>query len=94
MNDPYDVVKTVRITEKGTSLGEKHNQYLLQVDPRANKIDIRRSVERIFGVKVLNVNTMNVGGKRKRLRYMNYGRTSHWKKAVVTLKEGDKIELA
>jgi len=94
MNDPYTIVKNVRVTEKGTSLSEKHNQYLLHVDRRANKVDIRRAVEEIFDVKVLRVNTMNVGGKAKRLRYMAYGRTNDWKKAVVTLKEGDKIELA
>jgi large subunit ribosomal protein L23 len=84
----------VRITEKGTALAEKHNQYMLEVDRRANKVDIRRSVEKIFNVKVLRVNTLNVGGKAKRLRYMAYGRTNDWKKALVTLKEGDKIELA
>jgi large subunit ribosomal protein L23 len=94
MNDPYSVVKNVRITEKGTRLGEKHNQYLLKVDRRANKCDIRRSVEKVFSVKVLRVNTMRVSGKKKRLRHMSYGRTNDWKKAVVTLKEGDKIELA
>jgi large subunit ribosomal protein L23 len=94
MNDPYTVVKNVRITEKGTGLAEKHNRYTLEVDRRANKIDIRRSVETIFNVKVLRVNTMNIGGKAKRLRHMAYGRTNDWKKALVTLKEGDKIELA
>ena len=94
MNDPYLVVKNVRITEKGTGLSEKLNQYLLRVDPRANKIDIRRAIEKIFSVKVLRVNTMKVSGKKKRLRYMQYGRTNNWKKAIVTLKEGDKIELA
>ena len=94
MNDPFDVIKTVRVTEKGTGLAEKHNQYLLEVNRKANKVDIRRSVESVFNVKVLSVNTMNVEGKKKRLRYMQYGRTNNWKKAVVTLKEGDKIELA
>ena len=94
MNDPFDVIKTVRVTEKGTGLAEKHNQYLLEVNRGANKIDIRRSVEKLFSVKVLRVNTMNVGGKKKRLRSMQYGRTNNWKKAVVTLKGGDKIELA
>jgi large subunit ribosomal protein L23 len=94
MNDPYSVVKTVRITEKGTSLAEKLNQYQIEVDRGANKIDIRRSVEKIFSVKVLRVNTINVGGKKKRLRHMQYGKTNDWKKAIVTLKEGDKIELA
>ncbi|MSR64681.1 MAG: 50S ribosomal protein L23 [Verrucomicrobiae bacterium] len=94
MNDPYSVIKTVRITEKGTGLAEKHNQYQLEVDRTANKIDIRRSVEKIFSVKVLRVNTINCGGKKKRLRQMQFGKTNDWKKAFVTLKEGDKIELA
>ena len=94
MNDPFQVIQTVRITEKGTNLSTKNNQYLLRVHRRANKCDIRRSVEKVFGVKVLRVNTMNVGGKKKRLRHMQYGQTNDWKKAVVTLKEGDKIELA
>ena len=93
MNDPYSVIKNVRITEKGTNLGEKLNQYLLRVDRKANKCDIRRSVEKAFGVKVVRVNTMNVGSKKKRLRHMQYGKTSEWKKAIVTLKDGDKIVL-
>jgi large subunit ribosomal protein L23 len=93
MKDAYSVVKTVRVTEKGAAQSEKLNQYQLVVDKGANKVDIKRAVEQIFKVKVLGVNTMHVRGKARRRRTIQYGRTSNWKKAVVTLKEGDKIEL-
>jgi large subunit ribosomal protein L23 len=93
MKDPYTVVKTVRVTEKGTAMSEKLNQYQLVVDKRANKVDVKRAVEQLFKVKVLNVNTMRVRGKARRERTIQFGRTPSWKKAVVTLKEGDKIEL-
>jgi large subunit ribosomal protein L23 len=94
VKDPYTVVKTVRVTEKGTSLGEKFNQYQLVVDKRANKLDVKHAVEQLFKVKVLRVNTMHVRGKPRRERTWQFGRTPNWKKAVVTLKEGDKIEIA
>lgn len=94
MNDPYTVVKTVRVTEKGTMLGEKLNQYQLVVDKRANKVDVKRAVETLFKVKVLRVNTAHVRGKARRARTAQAGRTASWKKAVVTLKAGDKIEIA
>jgi large subunit ribosomal protein L23 len=93
MNDPYRIIKTVRVTEKGTTLGEKLNQYQLVVDKRANKLDIKRAVEQLFKVKVLRVNTMHVRGKARRRRTLQFGRTPAWKKALVTLKPGDKIEL-
>jgi large subunit ribosomal protein L23 len=93
MKDPYTVVKTVRVTEKGTALSEKLNQYQLVVDKHANKLDVKHAVEQLFKVKVLNVNTMRVRGKARRERTVQFGRTPSWKKAVVTLKEGDKIEL-
>ena len=63
------------------------------MDGSANKIEIKQSVEKLFGVKVAKVNTMNRPGKNKRLRTMTYGKTSEWKRAVVTLKPGEKIEL-
>ena len=94
MKDPYTVVKTVRVTEKGTEQIEKLNQYQIVVDKSANKVDVKRAVEQLFKVKVLHVNTMNVRGKARRERTVQFGRTPSWKKAVVTLKEGDKIELA
>ncbi|HUK83013.1 MAG TPA: 50S ribosomal protein L23 [Verrucomicrobiae bacterium] len=93
MKDPFAVIKSVRVTEKGTMQTEKNNQYQVVVDKRANKVDIRYAVEQAFKVKVLRVNTMHVRGKARRERTMQYGRTPAWKKAVVTLKEGEKIEL-
>ena len=94
MKDPYTVVKTVRVTEKGTAQSEKLNQYQLVVDKSANKLDVKAAVEKLFKVKVVGVNTVHVRGKAKRLRTQQYGRTAAWKKAIVTLKEGDKIEIA
>ena len=89
----FDIVKTVRLTEKGTRQGEKLNQYTVVADPRANKIQIRRAVQELFKVKVLRVNTLNVRGKDRRQRTTQAGKTSDWKKAIVTLKEGDKIVI-
>ncbi len=93
MKDPYSVVRTVRVTEKGSALSEKHNQYLLVVEKHANKVDIKHAVEQLFKVKVLRVNTQQVRGKARRERTLAFGRTPSWKKAIVTLKEGDKISL-
>lgn len=90
----FDVVETIRLTEKGTILSEKENKYIFRVNPRANKLQIKRAIEQLFGKKVVNVNTCNYAGKKKRERRANFGRRSHWKKAIVTLKEGEKIELA
>jgi len=89
----FDVIKTVRLTEKGTMQAEKHNQYTVVADPHANKLEIRRAVEELFKVKVVAVNTRNVTGKARRKRTHQQGRTNDWKKAIVTLKEGDKIQL-
>ncbi len=92
MKNPRSVVRRARITEKGTVLRERRNQYHFEVAREANKIEIKRAVEAIFGVKVEAVRTMNVAGKTKRQgRYV--GRRSDWKKAVVTLRPGQKIEL-
>ncbi len=93
MKDPYTVVKTVRVTEKGTAQSEKLNQYQLVVDKHANKLDVKHAVEQLFKVKVMRVNTLRVRGKARRERTVQFGRTPSWKKAVVTLKAGDKIEL-
>ncbi len=89
----FEVVKTVRLTEKGTRQGEKLNQYTVVADPRANKMDIRRAVQELFKVKVVKVNTLNVHGKFRRQRTKQAGQAPDWKKAIVTLKEGDKIVL-
>ena len=93
MNEPYDIIHTASLTEKATLLGEKYNKYVFRVSPRANKIQIKKAIETLFQKKVLDVNTCNYAGKKKRERTQNYGRKTHWKKAIVTLKEGDKIEL-
>ncbi len=89
----FDVIKTVRLTEKGTSQGEKFNQYTVVADRRANKVQIRQAVQELFQVKVLRVNTLNVRGKARRQRTAQAGNAPDWKKALVTLKEGDKISL-
>ena len=89
----FEIVRTVRLTEKGTRQGEKYNQYTVVADPRANKTQIRKAVQELFKVKVLRVNTLNVHGKLRRQRRPDAGRSSNWKKAIVTLKEGDKIVL-
>ena len=89
----FDVIKTVRLTEKGTRQGEKYNQYTIVADPRANKTEIKQAVQELFKVKVTKVNTLNVRGKSRRKRTVQAGHAPNWKKAVVTLKEGDKIVL-
>ena len=93
MKPAHQVVDNILLTEKGTLLTEKHNQYVFRVYPSANKNDIKAAVESLFKVHVVNVRTMNRIGKKKRERRPNYGRTSAWKKAVVTLKEGESIDL-
>jgi large subunit ribosomal protein L23 len=89
----FDIVKTVRLTEKGTRQGEKYNQYTVVADRRATKPQIRSAVQELFKVKVLSVNTLNVRGKARRQRTAQAGKAPDWKKAIVTLKEGDKISL-
>ena len=88
------VVKKMLMTEKGSRLKEVGNQYVFEVDRGANKLEIRRAVEQQFNVKVKDVNTMTRQGKAKRLRTMSYGRTPAWKRAVVTLQDGQSIEMA
>jgi large subunit ribosomal protein L23 len=89
----FDIIKTVRVTEKGTTQAARFNQYTVVADRRANKIEIKNAVEELFKVKVLAVNTRNVAGKLRRKRTLQQGSTNAWKKAVVTLKDGDKISL-
>jgi large subunit ribosomal protein L23 len=89
----FEIIKTVRLTEKGTRQGDSFNQYTVVADPRANKTQIRQAVQDLFRVKVTKVNTLNVRGKARRQRTKQAGRAPNWKKAIVTLKEGDKIAL-
>ena len=90
----FDIVKTVRLTEKGTRQGEKFNQYTIVADRRATKPQIRHAVQELFKVKVVKINTLNVRGKFRRQRTAQAGQAPDWKKAIVTLKKGDKISLA
>jgi large subunit ribosomal protein L23 len=89
----FTIIKTVRVTEKGTVQGTKFNQYTVVADRRANKIQIRNAVQELFNVKVVRVNTLNVTGKSRRQRTAAAGKAPNWKKALVTLREGDKIAL-
>ena len=94
MNEPYDIIQTVHLTEKASILSEKHNQYVFKVRMNANKIQIRQAIEKLFKKKVVRVNTIAVGGKFRRGRTQHPGRTSDWKKAIVTLAPGEKLEFA
>lgn len=91
MRNPEDIIIAPLITEKSYAATEQ-GKYTFKVRRGATKIEIKHSVEKLFNVKVIKVNTMNVKPKRKRLGKFE-GRTSAWKKAVVTLAEGDKIEF-
>ena len=92
MMEPRQIVRRALVTEKGTLIREAANQYLFEVDPKANKLQIKKAIEIIFSVKVENVRTVGMKGKTKRLG-VHVGRRPHWKKAIVTLKEGQSIEL-
>ena len=108
----FEIIKTVRLTEKGTRQASQPvrytvkgkdgkeevktrelNQYTVVADPRANKTQIRKAVQELFKVKVTKINTLNVRGKFRRQRTRQAGQSSNWKKAIVTLKQGDKILL-
>lgn len=89
---PLELIRRPIITEKGTRLGGE-NKYLFEVHPRANKQQIRGAVEVAFNVRVVKVNVMNMKGKPRRARRGQTYHESDWKKAVVTLAEGDKLEL-
>lgn len=93
MNNSYTVIQSLLTSEKGARQQAASNQYLFAVRKNANKIEIRKAVEEIYKVKVDRVNTSIVPGKLKRVR-RELGKTPEWKKAMVTLKEGQKIEIA
>lgn len=88
----YKIIKKALITEKSTIAKEEANKYFFEVDRRANKIEISNAVEKLFKVKVVNVAVMNVPGKKKRIGKI-LGEKSAWKKAVVTLAPGSRIEV-
>ena len=89
---PQQIIKRPLITEKTTIQKEAHNQVTFEVDRRANRMEIRRAVEEIFKVRVSQVRTMQVRGKTKR-RGLILGRRRNWKKAVVTLMPGHRIDF-
>ncbi|MCJ7494399.1 MAG: 50S ribosomal protein L23 [Deltaproteobacteria bacterium] len=92
MREAHQVIKRPLITEKSNRQKEEGNQIAFVVDPKATKIEIRQAVEKLFKVRVRRVHTMNLVGKRKRTGKF-FGWKSDWKKAIVTLKEGDRIEF-
>jgi large subunit ribosomal protein L23 len=94
MKHANDLIQTVILTEKATLLSDEQNRYVFRVRPNATKPQIKQAVESLFRKKVVSVNTANYGGKWRRRRTAAQGRTSDWKKAIVTLAEGERIELA
>jgi large subunit ribosomal protein L23 len=92
MNRDHTLIVAPLITEKGTFVNETGNQVVFQVRPEANKLDIKRAVERLFKVKVVKVRTANVLGKMHRVG-RSIGRRPGWKKAYVTLGEGQRIDF-
>ena len=90
--DMYQVVIKPLVTEKGTMMLSEGNWVTFRVHPDANKIDVREAIQKIFSVSVLQVNTQIVRGKRRRFG-KTMGQSKAWKKAMVLLKEGDKIEI-
>ena len=90
---PEEIIKRpLVLTEKGNLLRENHNQYLFEVDRRANRAQIRNAVEILFGVSVVKVHTINVRGRLRRMG-RGYAKTNNWKKAIVSLREGDTINF-
>jgi large subunit ribosomal protein L23 len=90
--NPYEIIRGPIITEKGTIQKELNNQLTFEVDRRANRVEIRHAVEKVFNVRVEKVRTMQIKGKVKRLG-RTMGRRRDWKKAIVTLAEGQNIEF-
>lgn len=92
MKNIYEVLKRPRLTEKSMGLQENHNQVVLQVDLRANKNEIKQAVETLFSVKVKDVRTANLPGRKKRMG-RHVGTTSDYKKAFVTLSPESKLDF-
>ncbi len=88
----YEIVKRPLITEKGSIQKEVNNQLSFEVDRKANRVEIRQAVEKIFNVRVVKVRTMQMKGKVKRVG-RTLGKRRDWKKAIVTLAGGENIEF-
>lgn len=94
MKEGRDIIRTICLTEKATLLSEQEPaKYVFRVEPKANKVEIRNAIETTFKVKVAAVNTCNYTGKLRRERTRHYGRRANWKKAIVTLKAGERLDL-
>lgn len=89
---PYEIIKRPVVTEKSVHFSNKFNKATFAVHPDANKTQIKEAVETLFKVKVTSVNTLHVRPKDRRVRGRIPGTTAAWKKAIVTLAEGQKIE--
>ncbi len=85
------IIRKVQITEKGTQLAYQ-NSYILEVAPEANKLEIKEAVEKYFGVHVLSVRTQNYKGAQRVLKNRRVARERNWKRAIVTVKAGERIE--
>ncbi|UCH80825.1 MAG: 50S ribosomal protein L23 [Nitrospiraceae bacterium] len=92
MKNSYEVLLGPMLTEKGTLMKETDNKVLFRVAREANKIEIKKAVEEIFNVKVDCVRTINCRGKKKRMGRFE-GKRPDWKKAIVALKEGEKLDI-
>jgi large subunit ribosomal protein L23 len=92
MSGPLEIIRAPLVSEKGTLLAESANQVLFKVRPEANKIEVKKAVEALFKVKVVKVRIARYLGKIRRVG-RNMGRRPGWKKAYVTLREGDKIDF-
>jgi len=88
----YDILREPMITEKVSVAAEKFGKYAFKVHPEANKKQIKSAIEKVFNVHVVKVNTSNHIGKVRRVRFQP-GLTPGWKKAIVTLKTGEKIDI-
>ena len=93
MRDPRDIIRKPVLTEKAITLKDSNNEYTFYVARSANKIEIKKAVEELFKVHVVNVRTMQVRGKRRRLGRLPEGTTSARKKAICRIKEGERIEI-
>lgn len=92
MRNVCDIIKKPCLTEKGMLLQERVNQVVLKVDPRANKIEIKEAAEKLFNLKITKVRTANMHGKSKRVG-KHGGTTNDWKKAIISLQEGQKLDF-
>mgnify|MGYP001093294814 CR=1 FL=1 len=93
MKPSYFIIDKLILSEKISEATEKNNQYCFKVNSAANKLEIKKAIEELFNVHVIKVNTNNRKGKPRRERALRYGYTSASKRAIVTLKEGDTIQV-